>query len=140
MAPLQPSSEEMKRFELDFERVYKRWGKSKGSGALYFPAKCVQSADMEDERLPDKYPYSRIRLQDIPAGEARLGYPAHITRKAYLPADPFRATREAEWIAEELFEPMKNETERGPVNWNIQTWVLAPTTPHAYKSDKAWKN
>lgn len=95
---------------------------------------------MEDERLPDKYPYSRIRSQDIPAGEARLDYPAHITRKAYLPADPFRATREAEWIVEELVEPTKNETERGPVNWNIQTRVLAPTTPHAYKSDKAWKN
>jgi len=45
MAPLQPSSDEMKIFELDFERVYERWG-SKGSGALYFPAKCAQRRDL----------------------------------------------------------------------------------------------
>lgn len=41
-----PVLAEMKRFELDFERVYKRWGKSKGSGALYFPAKCAQRYDL----------------------------------------------------------------------------------------------
>jgi len=46
MAPLQPISDEMKRFDLDFERVYERWRTSKGSGALYFPAKCAQRRDL----------------------------------------------------------------------------------------------
>ncbi|KAI4909410.1 hypothetical protein J4E90_008107 [Alternaria incomplexa] len=39
MAPLPPTSEEMKRFELDVERTYESWGKSKGRRAYCFPAK-----------------------------------------------------------------------------------------------------
>ena len=46
MAPLQPSSEEMKRFESHVERTRKRWSKSKGSKALYFPAQWAQRRDL----------------------------------------------------------------------------------------------
>ena len=46
MAPLQPSSEEMKSFELDVERINEIWGKSKGRKAYYFPAKCAQRRDL----------------------------------------------------------------------------------------------
>ncbi|KAI4710739.1 hypothetical protein J4E89_004329 [Alternaria sp. Ai002NY15] len=46
MAPLPPTSEEMKRFELDVERIYDSWGKSKDRRAYYFPAKCAQRRDL----------------------------------------------------------------------------------------------
>ena len=50
--------------------------------------------------------------------QIRMGYRHHITRVAYLASAPFRATREAEWIPKELFEPMKSETGRHPINWD----------------------
>jgi len=48
----------------------------------------------------------------------KMGYRHHITRVAYLASAPFRATREGEWIPKELFEPMKSETGRHPINWD----------------------
>jgi hypothetical protein len=49
---------------------------------------------------------------------ARMGYGAHITCVPYLAARPFRASREGEWIPKELFEPMKSETGRSPINYD----------------------
>lgn len=49
---------------------------------------------------------------------ATMEYAAHITRAAYMAAEPLRREREGKWIPEELFEPMKSETGRHPIDWN----------------------
>jgi len=46
MAPLQPSSEEMRDFEANFDRIHKRWCRARVGWSLYFPAKCVQRRDL----------------------------------------------------------------------------------------------
>jgi hypothetical protein len=51
------------------------------------------------------------------AVDAAMGYAAHVTRNAYLTAEPYRAKREGSWISEDLFEPMQSETGRHPINW-----------------------
>jgi len=48
-----------------------------------------------------------------------LGLQFHITRTAYMSAEPPRATTEGEWLPEELFEPMKTETGRSNVDWEV---------------------
>ncbi|KAF1845462.1 uncharacterized protein K460DRAFT_366342 [Cucurbitaria berberidis CBS 394.84] len=49
----------------------------------------------------------------------RYGYGFHITRLAYMSAEPFRATRQGEWVSNDLFEPMKSTTGRSPINWDL---------------------
>jgi hypothetical protein len=49
---------------------------------------------------------------------AKMGFGHHITRVAYMCAEPFRATREGDWLPEELFEPMQSTTGRSPINWD----------------------
>ncbi|KAI4642946.1 hypothetical protein J4E93_007015 [Alternaria ventricosa] len=79
----------------------------------------LDRCDMTDEYSPKKFPQGWMNAPEEAAVLAQLGSAAHITRDAYICAGPFRAAREREWIPEELFEPMKSETERSPINWNI---------------------
>ena len=46
LAPLQPSSEEMRDFEANFDSTYKRWCKARVGWSLYLPAKCAQRRDL----------------------------------------------------------------------------------------------
>jgi hypothetical protein len=76
---------------------------------------------MANEEFPKPGFMSLGPEQDLvtTAAAATLGYGAHITRAAYLNAEPFRPTRQGIWISEDLSEPMKSETGRSPINWNI---------------------
>ena len=78
----------------------------------------LDRCDMTDEYLPEKFPQEWWNAPEAAVVE-QFGSAAHITRDAYMCAGSFRAAREREWIPEELFEPMKSETERAPINWNI---------------------
>jgi len=78
----------------------------------------LDSTDMSDEQPSEDSIRSMTRSREVGAVAAQLGYLSHITRMAYMSAEPFRATREGEWVPKELFEPMKSETERHPIDWN----------------------
>ncbi|KAI4924175.1 uncharacterized protein J4E92_007256 [Alternaria infectoria] len=80
----------------------------------------LDNYDMPDEML-------RIKDTTTPTGgrdpesvaSTFLGLQFHITRTAYMSAEPPRATTEGEWLPEELFEPMKTETGRSNVDWEV---------------------
>ena len=79
----------------------------------------LDSCDMSDE-----VPYANAVWTPEMARDAEtligasLGYQAHITSTAYMSAEPPRATKEGEWLPEELFEPMKTECGRSNINWD----------------------
>jgi hypothetical protein len=82
---------------------------------------CMDNHEMPD----DEVDYDSITGSRYPqygdqrrAAATRMGYGAHITRVPYLAARPFRASREGEWIPKELFEPLKSETGRSPINYD----------------------
>jgi len=79
----------------------------------------LDHTDMSDEVID----YQAMKtFADVDAAEAvaqeKMGYRHHITRVAYMCAEPFRAEREGEWLPEELFEPMESTTGRSPINWD----------------------
>jgi hypothetical protein len=83
----------------------------------------LECADMSDEKVQaDSLNPSDVSISSagaaITAAEATLGYPAHITRTAYISADPFRRSREREWILEDLIEPARSSIGRHPINWD----------------------
>jgi hypothetical protein len=66
----------------------------------------------------ERHTQSLVEQAAKEAAHAAMGYAAHITRAAYISAEPYRAKREGSWISEDLFEPMKSETGRHPINWD----------------------
>jgi hypothetical protein len=74
----------------------------------------MPSSDFDYDDLANESGYQEARK----AAGARLGYEAHISRVAYMAAQPFRASREGAWILKELFELMESETGRAPINWD----------------------
>jgi len=79
----------------------------------------LDNCDMPVE-VPDIESVNTIQLANAAeaAFGASLGYQAHITRTAYMSAELPRATKEGEWLPEELFEPMKTEDGRSNINWD----------------------
>ena len=79
----------------------------------------LDNCAMPDE-VPDIGTVNTIQLANAAeaAFGASLGYQAHITRTAYMSAELPRATKEGEWLPEELFEPMKTNCGRSNINWD----------------------
>jgi hypothetical protein len=79
----------------------------------------LDNTDMSNE-LPPSEPITSAEMWNAAntAAVATLGYSAHITRTAYMCAEPFRRSREREWVPDELIEPAKSTTGRHPINWD----------------------
>jgi hypothetical protein len=79
--------------------------------------------EKENQRMIDNIVNNRIyHVDDVTNLTPETHYPkstlfeGHITRHCYMFADGWRKEREAEWVPEELIEPMKS-TIRYPINW-----------------------
>ncbi|KAI4660923.1 uncharacterized protein J4E79_005491 [Alternaria viburni] len=79
---------------------------------------CLDNTDMPDDYSPENLPRAAFVSRESAAVDVQLGMEAHITRQPYMFAEQFRGTREGEWLPKELFEPMKSETARHPIEWN----------------------
>ena len=79
---------------------------------------CLDNTDMADDCSPESLPRVWMASRESSAMDRQLGMEAHITRQPYMFAEKFRRTREGEWLPRELFEPMKSETDRHPIEWN----------------------
>ena len=79
---------------------------------------CLDSTDMSDDYSLENLPRPLFVSRELAAVDRQLGIDAHITRKVYMVAEQFKGTREGEWLPKELFEPMKSETDRHPIEWN----------------------
>jgi hypothetical protein len=85
-----------------------------GMGQDYF------DEEQADNRFTDPENTMLIRADGFDLWEF-LGHPrsleGHITRHCYMWADGWRKDREAEWVPEEMMEPMRS-TIRYPINWD----------------------